>query len=240
MNGNRIANVPSLMDAARFTDPVTGGKDVIVGSLYDYQVYPTAGSTEMLFFQNPVGAGKTSSSGYTAGLPKTIADTNMRGNGMLGAGYAFLAQSIEVDFIPGSVNTADTFTLQNPMEFNAAAATTVDGGIADKNAIYSTGHLSFNVSSKVIAEDAPLMMFPPMNRLEVNGAISSNSATVGALVGLSLTAAGQAYILRVPRTLMPNEQFNVALKWPAAVATPSGFNGRIGVRFRGLWYRPVQ
>lgn len=231
--------IPTMQQVRKFGDPVTGGYDVIEGSLFDYQVYPAAGATVLNFFGEGQGQGLSSSPGF-ANNKKTHTDTNMTLNGQLPTGYAFLVQAVEIDFEPGSVNTANTYTPLAPQSFTVAAAGTVQNGVQDVNALRVSGGLVLTVQSKEFVNEAPLGMFPPMNRLELNAAVASNSATVGEVLVAHARFAGKAYSLNIPRLISAGQSFGVKLQWPVAVATPSGFNGRIGVRLRGLHYRPVQ
>ena len=41
-------------------------------------------------------------------------------------------------------------------------------------------------------------------------------------------------------TLQPAVNFDVTLRWPALVATPSGFNGRVGIILDGYLMRASQ
>src|SRR5512144_3455378 len=110
--------MPSAADfnARRVTNP--DQSEVYRQRLYDYQLYATAGVTQLTFFSNPVGQGLTSAPGATAGTPKTYADTNLNVSNTLPSGMAFLIESIEVPFWAGSVSTANTFTPANISVFN--------------------------------------------------------------------------------------------------------------------------
>jgi hypothetical protein len=232
--------IPSLAELSRFDVNRAGQVEGIRQSLYDYAVYATAGTTQISFFQTPQGQGATSSSGAVAGSPKTLADTNMTMAGSLPAPQNFLLESIEVAFEPGSVNTAATFTLQNLIAFNAAAAATVGGAINDVNAIRQTGYLNLFIGSKSYLTEAPIGRFPPKAGLQLSAAVASNSATVGELMAASARFGGRPYAVQPPIRLIATQNFSVTLNWPAAVATPSGFNGRIGVILDGYLYRNSQ
>ena len=67
--------------AARVTQP--GQSEIIRQSLYDNQILPGAGSTQLNFFQQPIGQGITSALGATAATGKTQFDTNMSLGGQL-------------------------------------------------------------------------------------------------------------------------------------------------------------
>jgi len=228
--------IPSLTEAKRYS--VTGqGTEGIRQSLYDHLLYPTAGLAQFNFFSLPKGQGKATALGSVAASPKTIADTNMDIGGQLPAGKGFCVTSIEVPFYAGSVATADTYTPAVPGFFNAAAAATLEAQLADVNSFYQSGSLQLYIASKVCLEEAPLMRFPPKCSLEVDGSVASNSATVGALGFSTARAKGRPYMVEPPIYFEPNVNFVVQLNFPAAVATPSGFNARVGVIMDGYLYR---
>ena len=149
-------------------------------------------------------------------------------------------ESIEVVFIPGSVSTTNTFTLVKPLEFNAIAAATLGGQLADVNSFYMSGMLELNILSKNYLRETPLMTFPPKTSLNLDLAISSNSATTAANIIENARAAGRPYYISPEISLQPAVNFEVAIKYPAAVATPSGFNGRVGVILDGYFMRASQ
>lgn len=208
--------------------------------LYDYQLYATAGVTQMTFFSAGVGAGQTSAVGATAGTPKTFFDTNMQVGGFLPSGLAYLVQSIEVLFLPGSVSTANTYTMATIGRFDAAAAAADWGFANDVNSFYQSGMLEFNVLQKNYLRETPLLAFPPKAMIDLSAAVASNSATVGQTTGQLLKAVGRPYYIDPAITINPAVNFEVLLKWPAAVATPSGFNARVGVILDGCTMRASQ
>lgn len=214
--------------------------EIVRQRFYDYQLYPTAGVTQLTFFANPIGQGKTSAVGGTAGTPKTLWDTNLELPSTLPSGKAFMVESIEVLFIPGSVSTTDTFALVKPLEFNATAAATIAAQLADVNSFYMSGMLEFNILSKNYLRETPLIAFPPKANFALDSAISSNSATTAVNVVQNMRAAGRPYYISPEIALQPAVNFEVILKWPAAVATPSGFNGRVGVIMDGYFMRASQ
>jgi hypothetical protein len=209
-------------------------------SLYDFLLYPTAGQAQFNFFATPQGQGLTSAVGGVAGTNKTIQDTNMTVAGMLPAGQSFLLNSIEIPFFAGSVNTANTYTLASPAFFNAAAAAALEAQLADVNSFYQSGSLKLFIGSKTYLEEAPILRFPPKTQLTYDGAVTSNSATVGALGFVSGKISGRPYMVEPPVLLENNQNFSVSLNFPAAVATPSGFNARVGCILDGYLYRNSQ
>lgn len=222
----------------RVTNP--GQSEIVRQRLYDYQLYPTAGVTSISFFQVPIGQGITSAIGATVGTPKTIFDTSMELGGQLPSGKAYLAESIEVLFLPGTVSTANTYTQAGFVLFNATAAATVGNWVNDVNTFYQSGALELNVLSKNYLRETPLAVFPPKAHFDYSGAIASNSATTAEVGASFAKVMGRPYYLEPRVTLQPAVNFDVTLRWPAAVATPSGFNGRVGVIFDGYLMRASQ
>jgi len=123
--GLALSVVPTAADfaAGRVTNPAQS--EVIRQRLYDYLLYPAAGQTQLNFFSQPAGQGLTSALGAAAGSAKTQWDTNLVLPNQLPSGKAFMVESIEVDFMPGSVTTANTYTPNVVKFFAAAAALTV-------------------------------------------------------------------------------------------------------------------
>lgn len=228
----------STLDQFKVSRP--GMPEVIRQRLIDYQLYPAAGQAQLTFFANPVGQGLTSALGAVAGTPKTLADTNMTAAGQLSKGVQFLAESIEIAFEPGSVATANTFTNVTPATFTAVAASAIVAQLNDVNTVRMSGWLEFYILSKTYLTEAPLGSFPPKTRLEIDAAIATNSASTGVLNVNTARWGGRPYTLDPPITLDSNTNFNVFIKWPGAVALPSGFNGRIGVILDGVQYRLSQ
>ena len=214
--------------------------EIVRNRFYDYQLYPTAGATQLTFFSAPVGQGITSAQGGTVGGNKTLFDTNLELPNTLPSGQAYMVESIEVLFLPGSVSTANTYTTASLSLFNVAASAAVLSQLNDVNTIYQSGMLEFNVLSKNYLRETPLMAFPPKAHLDANAAIASNSATVGEVAFGFAKAAGRPYYISPEIALQPAVNFEVKISWPAAVATPSGFNGRLGVLLDGYFMRASQ
>jgi hypothetical protein len=152
--------------------------------------------------------------------------------------------SIEIIFEPGSVSTANTFTPQvvhaylNTVPSNQLPVP--GGAVNDVNNLRQVGYLQLIVGSKPYLTEAPIGRFPPKTRLEMDAAISTNLATTGTLEAISGKWGGRPYYLDPPIFLPPTQNFSITLNFAAAVATPSGFNGRIGVIFDGFLYRNSQ
>lgn len=239
MNMNQ--RYPSLPDFAKALALKVGAVECIYQPFYDYNIYPTAGAASISFFQFPFGQGLSASQG-NANNGKAYTDTNLEGGnaGMLPAPQAFWVESIEVDFQPGSVSTANTFTPQTPGNTAAAAAATVQAGTHDCNAFYSGGALTFTVGAKPYYQEGPLFRFPTRPMLRLDTAVANNSATAVEAVKEKFSLDGDILKLDPGIGIMTSMNFNVTLTWPVAVATPSGFNGRAGVILGGWLFRPVQ
>lgn len=235
-----MERIPTAADfnSRRVTNP--SQSEVVRQRLYDYQLYPTAGTTQLSFFQQPVGQGITTALGGTVGAGKTQWDTNMELGGTLPSGKAFLVESIEVIFFPGSVSTSNTYTVAKPYEFNATAAATLGAQLADVNSFYQSGMLELNILSKNYLRETPLLAFPPKTQFNLDVGVSSNSATTAVNIAENMRAAGRPYYIDPTIALQPAVNFEVLIKFPAAVATPSGFNARVGVILDGYFMRASQ
>lgn len=230
--------VPSAQDfnSRRVTNP--SQSEIIRQRFYDYQLYATAGVSQLTFFSSPVGQGITTAVGATATTSKTLWDTNLELPNTLPSGKAFMIESIEVLFMPGSVATASTYTLASPVIFNATPAAAVAAQLADVNSFYQSGMLELNVLSKNYLRETPLIAFPPKANFEYSNSFAgSGTAETGAVNG---RIAGRPYYISPEIALQPAVNFEVVLRWPSAVATPSGFNARVGVILDGYFMRASQ
>ena len=231
--------IPSLAQLSAYKVNRAGAEG-LRQSLFDYQLYAQAGINQMNFFALPQGQGITSAVGAVVGTTKTIADTNLDSAGMLPAGKSFLITSIEVPFYAGSSAGANTFVVAPPVVFGTVASLTVANQANDVNQFYQSGSLKLFIGSKTYLEEAPLMRFPPKTQFTLDGAISTNSATVGEVGFVSAKISGRPYMVEPPIYLENNQNFVVQLNWPAALAISSGFNGRVGVILDGYLYRNSQ
>lgn len=232
--------VPDAMDfeMGRVTSP--DQSEVTRGSLYDYQLYPLAGVTEMQFFANPAGQGIATALGAVVGSVKTLSDTNIQVANTLPSGKAFRIFSIEVRFWAGNSAAANTYTRRPKSNFAAVAVATVANEVDDVDAFYQSGLFELAVLDKVYIRETPLVSFPTQVGISFAGMISTNSATTSEVEGHITQSAGREYQMKVAFTLLPQQNFSVALKWPGVVATPSGFNGRVGVILNGFFMRATQ
>lgn len=231
---------PSAADfqSRRVTNP--GQSEVIRQRFYDYLLYPTAGQAQFTFFSQPVGQGVTTAQGAVVGTGKTQWDTNLELPNTLPSGKAFMIESIEVLFLPGAVATANTYTPAALSTFAAVAAAAVTASVNDVNSFYQSGMLELNILSKNYLRETPLMAFPPKAQLNVSAAVANNSATTAEASIAFAKASGRPYYIQPEISLQPAVNFEVVIKYPAAVATPSGFNARVGVILDGYFMRASQ
>lgn len=235
--------IPTAADfnSRRVTNP--GQAEVVRQRFYDYQLYPAAGAAQLTFFSQPIGQGVTTAIGAVVGTGKTQWDTNLELPNTLPSGKQFMVESIEVLFFPGAVATANTYTPAQFGAFNATASVAnvqVIGGANDVMSFYQSGLLEFNVLSKNYLRETPLIAFPPKAHFDFSGDVSTNAAATG-VSGFALAkAAGRPYYIDPEITLQPAVNFEVLIRYPAAVALPSGFNGRVGVIFDGFFQRASQ
>jgi hypothetical protein len=230
--------MPTAADfnARRVTNP--GQSEIIRQRLYDYQLLSNSGSTQLSFFQQPVGSGLTTALGGTVGAVKTLWDTNMTLGGTLPSGQAYMIESIEVVFFPGSVTTANTYTPIGMSVFSATAAASVAAAANDVNTFYQSGMLELNILSKNYLRETPLLAFPPKANYNLDAAVASNSATTAEVALLQARAAGRPYYIDPSISLQPAVNFEVVIKWPAAVSL--SFNSRVGVILDGYFMRASQ
>lgn len=216
--------VPNLQELQAFGVNRQGQYEVVRQTLYDRQTYPTAGLTQLLFFQNPKGTGG-----------RTAANTNIEVAGSLPQPKWFLVEAIEIHFYPG-VNPGTSVTTAAETEFT--------------NDVYSVltglGFLNFFIGSKTYVEEAPLIRFPPKTRLNVNAAHAlQTKQAVAADAELQVStdyaaACGRPYFVDPEVLLIPNQNFNVSVNFPTAIATPSGQDAAIEVVLDGILYRQSQ
>lgn len=235
-----LNELPDAADfnARRVTNP--SESEVVRNRFYDYQLYPAAGVAQLTFFAQPVGAGITTAQGAVVGSAKTQWDTNLEMANTLPSGKAYMIQSIEVLFLPGSVSTANTYTPANLSLFAVAAAATVAAQVNDINTIYQSGMLELNILAKNYLRETPILAFPPKAHLDLSAGVANTSATVGEIAVVFAKASGRPYYIQPEISLQPAANFEVLIKYPAAVAAPSTFNGRIGVIMDGYFMRASQ
>ena len=191
---------------AKYGVNVPGKVEVIWNPLYDYQATVAAATSSQRFFIDPIGANG-----------KTLADTNMELAGQIPKGQLFLITGIQVDFTPD-------LDIAQQSEENQYAN--------DIDAFYNGGALRLSIGSKSYVEQAPLIKFPPVNRLTVE---SSTSVTTAAQNYCYSAAIGREYAVR-DLALISNQNFYVDILEREAVST----TGRVGITLNGWLYRNAQ
>lgn len=215
----------------RFRSTVPNVADSIFNPLYDYQLYPTAGSLNFTFFTTPQGQGTTSAPGATGA--KTLADTNLDTGGMLPRGNRFLCKGVEVEFWPGS-----TPGLQVPAALPSAAQTGRNWN--DVYNVLKGGVLTLVVQNRNYVQDSPLMKFPTSTRLDGVASINATANAAASAQQIEYAASCGALYNIVPVYLESTQNFKVTIQFPAVIATPSGVDGRLGVRLVGNLVRDAQ
>lgn len=210
--------VYTVADLEKYSVNRSGQMEVIGSALYDAGTYAAAGQTELNFFQTPVGQAS-----------KTLADTNMEAAGSLPAPKKFIIEAIEVLFWSGVV----------PGTFGAADAADYLNDVAT---VAKSGYLELYIGSKYYVQEGPIGVFPALNGLSGFVALSDTTTAAADRQSMAQYAnmAGRPYVLPSPYTLESNQNFRVSLKWPTAVALPSGVAGRVMVRLRGQMFRLSQ
>jgi hypothetical protein len=158
--------------------------------------------------------------------------------GSLASGSAYMVESIEVVFFPGSVQTSNTYTPIGMSVFNATASAAVNAALNDTNTFYQSGLLEFNILSKNYLRETPLLAFPPKANFALDAAVASNSATTAEVALAQARASGRPYYIDPAISIQPAVNFEVVLKWPAATAL--AFNARVGVILDGYFMRASQ
>ena len=209
--------VPDLRTLQKFAVNRQGQYEVVRQTLYDRQVYPTAGLTQLLFFQNPKGVGG-----------RTAADTNVEVAGSLPQPKWLLVESIEIHFFPG-VAVAQSGAALAESEFTNDVYDVLTG----------QAFLNFFIGSKTYVEEAPLIRFPPKTRLHGESAYATTVAASQLSYDYA-AACGRPYFIDPEVLLIPNQNFNVSINFPTAIATPLGADAAIEVILDGILYRQSQ
>jgi len=214
--GNKI---PTLSDLQQYDVNRRGEYEGIRQTFYDFNTYALAGQTSLQFFQIPKGQGG-----------KTVADTNMTSAGQLPQPQHFLVESIEILLFPGVLPVLEDVTIAES-EFSN-----------DMYTVSKSGSLDFFIGSKSYLQEAPIGRFPPKTKMQTEYATHfAQAVAADQQIQMDYAAwVGRPYYLDPPVLLVPNQNWNVTLSWPTAVALPSGADARIGVVLDGILYRQSQ
>ena len=209
-------NPPSMAALQNYDVNRAGQHEVIWQPLYDYQVYPTTGQAQFVFFQNTIGLG---------GL--TLANTNMEAAGQMPKPKEFLCTGIQVYYRPG-----------NAVSISQGAAGTPQRNWIDVNQVMQgLGWLVFFIGSKDYLRDSPLAKFTQQFRLDGAAAITG-AGTVATTDFVDYAVHCGRYYSITPVKLPSNQNFNVSINFNALVTTTVA--GRIGVILDGFQYRLSQ
>jgi hypothetical protein len=246
--GAIFASIPGLpvltrdMLAARKVG-VPGQADVIWSPIFDFQQYPAAGGQNFTFFSQQQGTGVTSAPAGGTG-PKTSADTNLKTSSQLGKGNDFFGIRMEALFYPGVTNsTATPFGLL--LGRGSVALANIGQFVNDIWAVGNGGVLTLQVGTDrpYITSDGPLMQFPPVTRLAIHSSNSntfdSDSTATAVVEEIAYAAWSGAPYQMVGLFIEALQTFSCTVVFPAAIATPSGVAGRLGLRFGGYLARQV-
>ena len=217
------AQVPNRQQLSQYVVNREGWEG-IKQSLYDFQAYPAAGSTQLNFFALPIGQGG-----------KTQSDTNMTLAGQLPTNQEFLIQSIEVHFYP----TTPTVAANMPAAFGAGA---VAEQVNDEYIFRRSGNLELFIGSKTYLQEAPLSKFPQKAYFDLHAGVAD--ATTAAANLQSRIAIGKAcgrpYMLHPASLLLTsNQNFAVSINYPEGVQAITN-PARVGVTLDGFLYRRSQ
>ena len=210
-------NPPTLQALREYNVNRAGQVEVIWQPTYDYQAYPAAGSTQLTFFQTPIGQSGN-----------TLADTNIEAAGQFPRPKEFLVTGLQVFFEPGNVVAQN---LGSAVQENWNDVTDV---------MLGEGFLDFFIGSKSYLRDAPLAKFT--QQFYADGVANQAAATTTAATDFGpmvdyAVHKGRYYSI-TPVKLPSNQNFNVTLNFPTLI--PVNAAGRIGVILDGFQYRLSQ
>jgi len=85
-----------------------------------------------------------------------------------------------------------------------------------------------------------MIAFPPKANFALDAAYATNAAATALAGAVNMRSAGRPYYIDPTIALQPAVNFEVVIKYPAAVSLPSGFNARVGVILDGYFMRASQ
>jgi hypothetical protein len=207
-----------LPDLEQFMNEIKGISELLAWPLYAYKAYPTAGATQILFYdQNENNA--TNRRG----------DTNMVGpGGALPGNQMYVSVSVEVVPIPGAdqVATAPTVTATAGRDFY--------------NVLRNLCWLEYKISQKEVLVQAPLTLFP--TGFGIGTVLAGAPTVVDSVSHLNNGSPDNRAIFHLdpPIGLLPVRPFTVSLNWRTAQAVTASTKGhRIGVLQKGWLIRAV-
>lgn len=211
----------NVTNGAGFKDSIDTTKAFLRQPLYDVLAVDSAAGVQNLSFFTTKG---------------NKFKTNMSLQGQLPNGQDFLAEQLQLYFIPGVLNT--------PLAISGAL--TRAQYLNDVAAFYNGGYAEINVLSQNWLTISPLMMAPPANRLTGALAIGlADSDTTAATETIAIaestiaSAGGDVYELN-GLWLPANTNFEVTVNLNLASGLPSGVDGSLIAILNGVMYRNTQ
>jgi hypothetical protein len=209
----------------QYVPNMPGAIEVVYQPFYDFQLYPTAGATSILFFQVPNGSGG-----------KTLGDTNMTLAGQFPSPTTFAVDEVQVYFNPGSTVSLTAAAYRALNNWNDVVAV-LNAGVGGADQTFGSW-LEFTVGSKLIFRDAPLNKFPCNFTVAGAAAVAVNGTAAADQTDVQFArSVGKPYSV-ITIAIPQNQNFQVNLLW--ATASPAQAHGRIGVILNGNWYRLSQ
>ena len=210
-----------LPDLEAFVNEIKGISELLAWPLYAYKAYPTAGATQILFFDqsenSPVATGGTRP------------NTNMVGQGgALPGNQMYIAVTLSVVPIPGGDQVA------------AAPTVTPTAGRDFYNVLRNLCWLEFKISQKEVQILAPLTLTPTGFGVGTELAGAPTVVDSVSILNNGNPDNKAVYHLDPPVGLLPVRPFVVSLNWRVAQAvTASAVGHRIGILFKGWLIRAV-
>jgi hypothetical protein len=202
-------------DWAAFANELKGVQEVVRWTMYSYKIYPAAGVTNQLFFDQSEG---TAVGGRL--------DTNMTNPGSLPGNEMLVVVGVGYDPIP---DRTDVFAVN---ALNGVAA-------QEWYNVLTLGFLEVKISGKEYLVVAPLTRIPPGHGLGQSFTAGAAAATTRNIAQVqSGTPDNKAkYNVDPPFGILPQRPFEARTRFNALqlVTTP----GRNGVAFDGWKVRPV-
>lgn len=212
-------SAPPLDSLARYNVNRAGQVEGVWQPLYDYQLYPAAGTAANLtYFQAPLGAARS------------YEDTNMELGGQLPTPTEFIITAIGVNFLAN-------FALSSVGAANANSIA------QDTYNIMRRGFLRLTIGSKDYVKYTPLMEFPAASRMG-GFAAASDATTAAAALATKIAYAqssGPQYAI-TPIRLVSSQSFRVTIEFPngAVPVASADALSRLGVVLYGFLYRLSQ
>lgn len=209
MVGNVTADPNSWFSGANVFLP--GFTETLEDQIYDIQSVPNTAVTSRLFFQEPQGGPNN----------RTLADTNMRLNGTLPAGEAFLVIAVGVEYYPGV----------------KPVGTTQNDFINDLWDFYTSGYATFRINNVPYVQQASLLQLFPENQFESAANFFVNQSTPADAVVSQQSAkiSGRPFTI-IPKLIQSSTSF-VGEVGGIPVRTNAG---RVGFRLYGYRARNAQ